>query len=431
MSYTSSPPASGTELNPIGGYAMGFLDRLLGRTETRADGEVEIESALLEALFGSGTVTRKMAMGIPTISAAIDMIGAVIAATPVKLYREADGETEEIPGDPRVRLLNDDTGDTLTPNEFWRAMVRDYYLGKGGYAYILPNHTGLFYVQEDQISIQKGTDPIFKQYYVLVQGTKYYPFRFLRILRNTRDGMTGVPITEDLKEMIEVAYETLLFERALLKRGGAKKGFLKAEKKVEQPVLTRLKADFKALYSNNSENTVVLNNGLDFKEASATSVEMQLRENKLANAEDLARIFHVPLSVLSGEGDEAAVSSMAKLAAIPLMAVIQSALNRDLRREDEKKDHYWAFDTKELLKGSLKERYEAYKLALDGNFMQVDEVRYAEDMKPLGLTWIRLGLQDVLYDPKTKTVYTPNTNQTAALTGSPMPAEGGEEGNED
>ena len=63
--------------------------------------------------------------------------------------------------------------------------------------------------------------------------------------------------------------------------------------------------------------------------------------------------------------------------------------------------------------------------------MQVDEVRYAEDMKPLGLTWIRLGLQDVLYDPKTKTVYTPNTNQTAALTGSPMPAEGGEEGNED
>ena len=410
---------------------MGFLDRLLGRTETRADGEVEIESSLLKALLGIGEASREMALAIPTISAAIDMIGAVIAATPVKLYREHDGETEEIPDDPRVRLLNDDTGDTLTPNEFWRAMVRDYYLGKGGYAYILPNYAGLFYVQEDQISVQKGTDPIFKQYYVLVQGTKYYPFRFLRILRNTRDGMTGVPITEDLKEMIEVAYETLLFERALLKRGGAKKGFLKSEKKIVQEQLDALKASFQNLYSNNSENTVVLNNGLDFKEASATSVEMQLRENKLANAEDLARIFHVPLSVLSGEGDEAAVSSMAKLAAIPLMAVIQSALNRDLLREDEKKDHYWAFDTKELLKGSLKERYEAYKLALDGNFMQVDEVRYAEDMKPLGLTWIRLGLQDVLYDPATKTVYTPNTNQTAALNGSPMPAEGGEEGNED
>ena len=413
---------------------MGFLDRLLGRTETRADGEVEIESSLLKAIFGFGSVTREMAMAIPTISAAIDMIGAVIAATPVKLYREADGETEELPDDPRVRLLNDDTGDTLTPNEFWRAMVGDYFLGKGGFAYIhqaAGAYAGIHYVPEEKISVQKGTDPIFKNHYILVEGTRYYPFRFLRILRNTRDGMTGVPITEDLKEMVEVAYETLLFERALLRRGGAKKGFLKSEKRIAQEQLDALKANFRSLYSNGSENTIVLNNGLDFKEASATSVEMQLKENKTANAEDLARIFHVPLSVLSGEGDEAAVSSMAKLAAIPLMAAIQSSLNRDLLREDEKKDHYWAFDTKELLKGSLKERYEAYKLALDSNFMQVDEVRFAEDMKPLGLTWIRLGLQDVLYDPKSKTVYTPNTNQTAALTGSPMPAEGGEEGNED
>ena len=411
---------------------MGFLDRLFGRTEDRADGEVEFEISLLQVLLGTGTVTREMALAIPTVSAAIDMIGAVIAATPVKLYREHNGETEEIPGDPRVRLLNDDTGDTLTPNEFWRAMVRDYYLGKGGYAFIRPGYEGLYYVSEEHISVQKGTDPIFKSYYILVQGTKYYPFRFLRILRNTKDGMTGVPITEDLKEMIEVAYETLLFERALLKRGGTKKGFLKAEQKLEQDALNTLKANFQKMYSNGSDNYILLNKNLDFKEASATSVEMQLRENKLANAEDLARIFHVPLSVLSGEGDEAAVSSMAKLAAIPLMAVIQSALNRDLLREDEKKDHYWAFDTKELLKGSLKERYEAYKLALDGNFMQIDEVRYAEDMKPLGLTWIRLGLQDVLYDPKTKTVYTPNTNQTTAIEGGSVESEeGGEEGNED
>ena len=33
----------------------------------------------------------------------------------------------------------------------------------------------------------------------------------------------------------------------------------------------------------------------------------------------------------------------------------------------------------------------------------------------LGLNWIKLGLEDVLYDPKTNTVYTPNTNQTAVM----------------
>ncbi len=110
------------------------------------------------------------------------------------------------------------------------------------------------------------------------------------------------------------------------------------------------------------------------------------------------------------------------------MKVIECALNRDLLLEKEKGSLYWAFDTKELLKGSMKERFDAYKTALDANFMQVDEVRFAEDMEPLGLTWIKLGLQDVLYDPKTNTIYTPNTNQMQRMTEQTLqvPQEGGE-----
>lgn len=407
------------------------------KTEARADGMVEVESTLLQALLGCGTVTREMALAVPTIAGAIDMIGAAVASTPVKLYREKDGQTEEIPDDPRVRLLNDETGDTLTPNEFWRAMVRDYYLGKGGFAYL--NQSGgawksIHYVSEDHIGIQKGTDPIFKTYFILVDGTRYYPFRFLRILRNTRDGMTGIPITEENPQLIEVAFETLRFELSLVKRGGAKKGFLRSEKKITQESLDGLRESFRKLYSNSSENTVVLNNGIDFKEASSSSSELQLKENKLANADDLARLFHVSAELLAGKDGEEDAAAMARLAAVPLMAVIQSSLNRDFLLEAEKADHYWAFDTKELLKGSMKDRFDAYKTAIDGNFMQIDEVRYAEDLPPLGLNWIRLGLQDVLYDPVTKTVYTPNTGQAATLQEASLelnPAKGGEEGNAD
>lgn len=393
---------------------------------------VEFEDGLLRALLQGEPVTKEMALSIPTIAGAIDMIGSIVASTPVKLYKELNGETVEVPDDPRVRLLNDETGDTLTPNEFWRAMVRDYYLGKGGYAYIdkpFADYRSIRYVKEENISYLQNTDPIFKEYKILVDGKEYAPFHFFRILRNTRDGIRGVPITEESAKLIEVAYETLRFQLALLRRGGAKKGFLKSEKKVTQEVLDALKVGFRNLYSNSSENTVVLNNGIDFKEASATSVEMQLKENKDADADDLAKLFHIPPEVLTGQADEAAASAMARMAAVPLMAVIQSSLNRDLLRESEKGTYYWAFDTKELLKGSMKERYEAYKLAIDSNFMQIDEVRYAEDMKPLGLTWIRLGLQDVLYDPASKTVYTPNTGQTATLREASLSSsEGGEEG---
>lgn len=43
--------------------------------------------------------------------------------------------------------------------------------------------------------------------------------------------------------------------------------------------------------------------------------------------------------------------------------------------------------------------------------MQIDEVRCLEKLKPLGLNFIKLGLQDVLFNPVTKEVYTLNTNQ--------------------
>ena len=135
---------------------------------------------------------------------------------------------------------------------------------------------------------------------------------------------------------------------------------------------------------------------------------------------------------MGGKATEADTASLAKLAAIPLMVTIQCALNKDFLLEKEKGLFYWAFDTKELLKGDMKERFEAYKAALEANFMQVDEVRFAEDMEPLGLTWIKLGLNDVLYDPKTKTIYTPNTNKMTAMGAEPPPnptepQKGGEE----
>ena len=75
-----------------------------------------------------------------------------------------------------------------------------------------------------------------------------------------------------------------------------------------------------------------------------------------------------------------------------------------------------------MLKGDIKERFEAYKTAIDANFMQIDEVRFMEDMPALGLDWIKLGLDSVLYDVKTGKIYTPNTNQTSDLKGGEIDA---------
>ena len=71
----------------------------------------------------------------------------------------------------------------------------------------------------------------------------------------------------------------------------------------------------------------------------------------------------------------------------------------------------------EMLKGDIKERFEAYKAAIESNVMQIDEARFMEDLPALGLTWIKIGLKDVLYDIKTGKIYTPNTGNLSDLKG--------------
>lgn len=140
--------------------------------------------------------------------------------------------------------MNDEPGDTLNANEFWKAIVRDYYLGKGGYAYIHRQGgavVSLHYVQEQEINVLKSPDPIFKDFDLEVGGTRYQPYNFLKVLRNTVDGATGVPLTMESSKLIETAYAALVFERNAVRRGGCKRGYLKSEKRLDAvPCLGRL-----------------------------------------------------------------------------------------------------------------------------------------------------------------------------------------------
>ncbi|OLS02417.1 phage portal protein [Tissierella creatinophila] len=384
--------------------------------EERAEEPISnIDNVLLQALLGGSTISKKEALNIPSIKSCINFIADTVSMIPIKLYQAKDGKADEITDDNRVKLLNDDTKDTLDAVQFWRALIADYFLGKGGYAYIKKYRNqvaSLHYVEEEFISIQENTDPIFKDYHILVNGKNYLPFDFLKILRNSKDGAEGISIIEENNLLISVAYNSLIFEENLVKKGGNKKGFIKSQRRLSEEAITALKNAWKKLYSNNSDNVVVLNDGLDFQESSNTSVEMQLNENKKSNADEICKIFNIPVNIINGTASSKEYTNAFKMAIMPVLRVIECALNRELLLEKEKGSFYYAFDTKEMLKGDLKERFEAYKVAIESNFMGIDEIRFMEDLPALGIEWIKLGLDSVLYDPKTKEIYTPNTNQS-------------------
>lgn len=367
-----------------------------------------VSDVLLTAVINGEPITREQALSIPAVAANVDFISNCIASMPIKLFKRKDGKVEEISDDTRVRLLNNDTGDTLDAFQMKKAMVTDYLLGKGGYCYIRKNKndvTGLFYVQDWYVTFNYDFVPIFKTYKIYVGENTYQPYEFIKLLRNTVTGAWGVGIIEELTKALETSYETMKYQLGLVKTGGNKRGFLKSENKLTEPAMAELKAAWRRLYANNTENVVVLNKGLDFKEASNTSVEMQLNESIDSLNKEIDKIFHI----------YADFNETFKFAIYPIVKAFETALNRDLLLEKEKSKYFFEFDVKEIIKADIKSRYEVYRMSKECQMTTINERRRMENMNDIeGGDVIDLGLGAVLYDVKTHTYYTPNTNETSS-----------------
>ena len=391
---------------------MGFWRDLFFGTDTQEQQERNVpevtppvSDVLLKALINNEVITREKALTLPVVSGAVDLIANCIASMPVRLYKYRDGKVEEQDKDSRVKLLNGDTGDTLDAFQLKHAMVEDYLLGKGGYCFInrkLNEVVSLHYVADIYISVLKNFRPIFKDYSILVEGRSYKPYQFVKILRNTHDGSEGVGLTAEVSKALETAYQTLLYQLNLVKSGGNKKGFLKSQRKLGQDEIDILKAAWGRMYSDNSENVVVLNNGLEFQEASFSSVEAQLDQNKNTLEKEIFGIFHIHPENFDLTFKEAIY---------PIIKAFETALNRDLLLEKEKKNMFFEFDVKEIVKANLQERYSAYKMAKETGFMTLNEIRRAENMEYVeGLDVVNVGLGAVLYDINKHIYYTPNTD---------------------
>ena len=411
-----------------GGESMGFFKRkeeeegvglFRHDKEERAEeisftSEGEGSELLISALGGNTKLTVNTALQVPAVAHCVDMIASAIAALPIKLYRkETDGQVKEITDDSRLEILNSKTGDTMNADNMRRMWVRDYLLTGSAYAYIERNvyakPDALYYVPSDEVFVTKYSDDIIhKQFDYYVRGKRYEPYKLLKILRNSDGYGRGKGIIKENPLIIETMYNLIKFQKNQVLKGGNKKGFLKTAGTVGKTVIQDIKKGWNQLYSNeNTENVMLLNGDIDFKEMSSTSVEMQLNENITTNNAEIMKLFGTLDGVLS--------ETTVKNAVMPVIDAIEAALDSDLLLETERDSCYFAFDTRELTRGSIKERYNAYAVALENNFIQLDEVRKMEDLPPLGFNYIKLGLSDVLLDPKTGEIYTPNTNALANL----------------
>jgi HK97 family phage portal protein len=387
----------------------------------RREKRESLEEILLKSGVLTGKITKEQAMSIPMFSACVELISSTVASLPIYLYK-TDEDTTETVEDEREDLLNGDTGDTLNGFEMKKNAVVDFLLEGGGYIYInrnLNNVKSLHYVDHQFVNYNYNYDPIYKKGEFLVFGQTYRDFEFIKLLRRSKNGFFGKGIVKENNKMLSIAFNEMIYEEVQVKTGGSKRGFLKSQGRLSQPAIEELKKGWKDLYSTkaDSDNVLVLNNGLDFQDASLTSVELEFNERKQTNADLICKMFITPPTILNGTANEVEYLNWVKMCIQPILVAFESALNKDLLLPSEQEKFHFAFDTANLLKSDIVSRYKAYEIGIKNAILQVDEVRMKENLKPLNLKFLKMGLQDVLYFPDTEEIYTPNTNQKFDING--------------
>lgn len=355
---------------------------------------------------------------IPAIYSAIELISNTVSSLEIKLYEENETGVSELKNDHRLYCFNDEPNILMTGVELKKAIIRDYLIFGNAYIYINSESKklSLNYVPASKVSIlENTTNPIEPQIRLSIGGSIYYPHEFIILTKNTLTGVKGRGVLQECQALLNLAYMQSKFTLLTLANGGMKRGVLKIGAKMDNDSLSSLKKNFDDIYAGR-KNTLILNNGTEYEELQQSEQETELVDLKSSINKDILTIFDIPENLFNNNIPTELWQMFIKSSINPILTKIEQALNKSLLTREEKETCYFAFDTKQLMKGDISTRFEAYEIAIKNGFMTRNEVRFEEDLQELnGLDNISLSLGEVFMDTKTGNVYTPNTDSYTEL----------------
>lgn len=383
------------------------------KSESRAT-DAEVLADIAEGYTPSTTTakTRADALSIPSVATAVDWIAGVISSLPIRMYKKTDSGYQELYDDYRLPLLNNYSGNCMTASDLFRNIIIDYLLDGNGFAYVVKRGNKiekLSYIPPFKLTYTESVDVIDKVLKIWIDSREIRDYDLLRICRHTKNGLTGIGFVSDNQLLLSTILNSLDYENKTTS-SGVRRGFLKSKFKLDKDKLKSLKEAWRKLRNRDSD-VLVLNEGIEFENATSTATESQLSQNKEINNRSVLTYFGLPSNFLNNANSDSYKTAI-RIAILPIVAQLENALNEFLLLESEKGSTKFVIDTSEILENSMLERYDAYQKALSSGFLTVDEVRRKESLEVLDMPYLKLSLADVLYNTKTGDIFVPNTNAT-------------------
>ena len=385
-------------------------------------------STALNSLFHSNFtfLNEDDALKIPAIKNGVELIASSIAALPIYLYKEKDGQVEKIFGDNREFLLNKEPNFLETAYNLKKKMVKDFILYGGSYALLEKdglNIDAIYNINASTITAEllinnKGI-PIGVDYKFALNGKALNAdiTEMLVCLDASMDGATtNRGLLKDGQKLLNLMKNEIDLHNSFLENGAVVKAVLQTEGRIKLDVLERLKKSISALYSGvkNAGKTLVLEDGLKFVPIQNNLEEIEMINSKKHNTAEVEKLLNLPSGFLQDNQKRNAEDNLVYLqrTLMPIITALEESFNKALLLEQEKEDNFFfRFDVSEILRATQKEMVDMLSTGIKSGLYTLNEARAIIDKPKFGDNdFLLFNLGHVVYKPD-GTMVIPNMAQ--------------------
>jgi HK97 family phage portal protein len=359
--------------------------------------------------------------GTVGVYACVALIAESIASLPLLTYRRLSDDRRERIGEQNdtrgpmawasrlARMLHNSPNPEMTAQELWETVLGHVCLWGNAYCNVVRDNgrpTQLWPLRPDQMEIERDDKRVRRYIYTTDNGQRHVfgPGEILHVRGMSLDGVVGVSPIKVARKAVSISKAAEAYAERFWTQGGAPAGFLFAdppltnnpERKREE--LKHIAEGVNSMYQgmDNAHRIGVLS-GVKWEQVGLDHQDAQFIESREFQLEEIARLYRIPphkIGILEpGSVSYASVEQQAigfvTDTLRPWMSRIEQAINRDLGFPGDEattlldESIYTEFKPDALLRGTTKDRFEAYKLALDSQWMTVNDVRPLENMDPV------------------------------------------------
>ena len=383
---------------------MSLLDRILGRTETRADTDPS-----WSALSGLNTATGRlvnssMAETLSACLASVDAIASALGSLPAWVYRTGPTGRVLLHDHPLQRLIRRGANERMTWCDTiqWTGasvllrgnalleIVSDRRTGElaelrpipweNVSVMLLPSGR-LAYDVMDVIGIYGAAGGAVGRPRRLLQG------EVIHLRDRSDDGILGRSRLSRAAAVISAGLSIQEFSSALYENGINPTGAFKVEQTLSKDQKLQIREQLKLLYSGskNTGRAMILEGGTSWQQISITPEDAELLASRRFSVEEIARIFQVPPPIIGDlshgtfTNSETLIRYFAQGTLSSWCRKIESEFSRALLPDD---DLSLELDLSGLLRGDPETRWKSHEIAIRNRVLLPNEVRELEGWNP-------------------------------------------------